>query len=133
MKITDKMKVKAETLKKEITAIYYAYKHPETNLLPKIIILFTLGYALSPVDLIPDFIPVLGYLDDLIIIPALIALSIKLIPQDIINESREKALREPVKLKKNNTFALFFIAIWITLLIVIVSAVIKFLKSSFSS
>ena len=128
MKITDKMKEKAESLKKEITAIYYAYKNPETTLLPKIIILFTLGYALSPVDLIPDFIPVLGYLDDLIIIPALIALSIKLIPQDIINESREKALKEPVKLKENRIFALFFIAIWITLLIIAVSAIIKLLK-----
>ncbi|HEQ72335.1 MAG TPA: DUF1232 domain-containing protein, partial [Spirochaetia bacterium] len=62
----------ARKLEKEIFTIYYAYRNPKTRLLPKLIILITLGYALSPVDLIPDFIPILGYLDDLILIPALI-------------------------------------------------------------
>ncbi len=116
MKFIEIMKGKASSLKKEITALYYAYQNPKVKLLPKLIIIFTIGYALSPIDLIPDFIPVLGYLDDLIIIPALITLSIKLIPTEIMDESREKAIREPLQLKKNWFFALIFIAIWIMLI-----------------
>ncbi len=126
MKIIKIMKEKAKNLKKEITTIYYAYQNPKTNLLTKIIIIFTIGYALSPIDLIPDFIPILGYLDDLIIIPSLITLSIKLIPKEIMNESREKALREPIILKKNWFFALLFILIWVVLVGVIVLAIIRF-------
>ena len=94
-------------------------------MLPRIIDIFEIGYAMSPIDLIPDFIPVLGYLDDLIIIPALISLSIKLIPEKIMNESREKALREPVKLKKNLFFALLFILIWLALITAVASAIIR--------
>ncbi len=124
MKIIGKMKEKAKKLEGEITAIYYAYQNPKVKLLPKIIIIFTVGYTLSPIDLIPDFIPILGYLDDLIIIPALIALSIKLIPKHIMDESRKKALNEPLQLKKNWIFALFFILIWITLITVIVLSII---------
>ncbi|MBU0463762.1 MAG: DUF1232 domain-containing protein [Proteobacteria bacterium] len=88
--------------------------------LPKIIILFTLGYALSPIDLIPDFIPIFGYLDDLLILPVLITLSIKLIPHEIMEESRKKAENQPLQLKKNWFFAIVFVLIWITLLISIV-------------
>lgn len=120
-----KMKEKVKSLKNEIIAIYYAYKNPDTKLFPKIIILFTLGYALSPIDLIPDFIPVLGYLDDLIVIPALIALSLKMIPKKIIDESRIKAMKKPLKLKKNWYFASIFILVWIMLILVIVNALIK--------
>ena len=74
----DSLKSKAMRLKREIAALYYAYQNPKLPLLPRLVILFTLGYCLSPIDLIPDFIPVLGYLDDLIILPALITLSLKL-------------------------------------------------------
>jgi uncharacterized membrane protein YkvA (DUF1232 family) len=113
LKIIEKLKIKVKKLKKEIMAIYYAYQHPKLGVLPKIIILFTLGYALSPIDLIPDFIPVLGYLDDLLILPVLIMLSIKLIPHEIMEESRKKAENQPLRLKKNWFFALGFIFIWI--------------------
>ena len=116
MKICYEIKQKAKELKKEITALYYAYQNPEVKLLPKIIIILTLGYMLSPIDLIPDFIPVIGYLDDLIVIPALISLSIRLIPESVMNNSREIAGRKPVKLKKNWFFATLFILIWIILL-----------------
>src|SRR4030042_5472226 len=104
MQIFETLKTKAKILKKEITVIYYAYQHPELSILPKILIIFTLGYALSPIDLIPDFIPVLGYLDDLIILPILITLSIKLIPVEIMTESRIKVENEPLKLKNNWLF-----------------------------
>ncbi|MDA3886810.1 MAG: DUF1232 domain-containing protein [Candidatus Delongbacteria bacterium] len=125
MKITEKLKAKAKSLKKEITIIYYAYQNPKTALLPKIIIFIALGYALSPIDLIPDFIPILGYLDDIIIIPTLIALSIKLIPIDILDESRKKAETHPIKLRKYWFYVLFIVFMWIVLSIVIVLALTK--------
>lgn len=126
MKILKALKTKAKSLKKEITVIYYAYQHPELSILPKILIIFTLGYALSPIDLIPDFIPVLGYLDDLIILPILITFSIKLIPEKIISESRIKAEKEPLKVKNNWFFGILFILIWIVLLALIFKSIIKF-------
>jgi uncharacterized membrane protein YkvA (DUF1232 family) len=128
MKIFENIKAKAKNLKKEIIVIYYAYQNPETGLLPKVIILFTLGYALSPIDLIPDFIPVLGYLDDLIIIPALIALSIKLIPQKIMDEAREKASKEPLKLRDNWLFAFLFILTWIILAVIMILSAYKLVQ-----
>ena len=124
MRILELLKAKSKRLKHEMAAIYYAYQHPKVGRLPKIIMLFTLGYALSPIDLIPDFIPILGYVDDLIILPALITLSIKLIPQDVLEEARNKAEQEPLRLKKNWLFAVIFILIWILLLTAIIAAII---------
>ncbi len=125
METIKKLKEKAQKLKNEIVVLYYAYKNPATPLLVKFIIIFTVGYALSPIDLIPDFIPVLGYLDDLIILPALIALSIKLIPKTIISDARELAKTEPLILKKNWFFAILFILIWIVILSVIVLSLFR--------
>jgi uncharacterized membrane protein YkvA (DUF1232 family) len=90
--ILDKLKQKAKELKYNLSALYLAYKRKDTPLLAKILIMITVGYALSPIDLIPDFIPVIGYLDDLILLPFLIFLSVKLIPKDIMNECKEQAL-----------------------------------------
>ncbi len=128
MKILNKMKEYAKNLKKEITAIYYAYQDYEIGLLPKIIIFLTIAYATSPIDLIPDFIPILGYLDDLIIVPALITLSIKLIPEEVMNRAKEKALKEPLTLRKNWFFAVLFILIWIILITFIVLKFITIFK-----
>lgn len=128
MKQINYLKEQARKIKSNITTIYYAYKNPKTKLLPKIIIFITLGYALSPVDLIPDFIPVLGYLDDILIVPALITLSIKLIPKDIIDESKEKALKEPIRLKDNWLFGLIFISVWTFLLTFIVIKILKLIS-----
>jgi len=125
MNLINIMKEKAKKLKNEIPSIYYAYQDPNLKILPKAIIIITIGYALSPIDLIPDFIPVLGYLDDLVIIPALITLSIKLIPDDIMVKARQKALTEPIQLKKNWFFALLFILIWSILITVIVLSIAK--------
>ena len=128
MKIIEKLKIKTKKLKKEITVIYYAYQHPKMTILPKAIFAFTLGYALSPIDLIPDFIPVLGYLDDFLIIPALISLSIKLIPPDVLEESRKKADNKPIILKENRLFAFVFISIWVGLLTIIIISFIKLFR-----
>ncbi|HOV46671.1 MAG: DUF1232 domain-containing protein [Spirochaetes bacterium] len=119
------LKIRAKNLKNDIIAIYFAYKDPITPLLPKLVILLTLGYALSPIDLIPDFIPVLGYLDDLLILPALITLSIRLIPASIMKNARARAKTEPINLHKNWFFAIIFIILWLMIIYFIVSAVIK--------
>lgn len=85
------LKQKANELKKKTTVVFLALKKKETPIYAKIIAAVTIGYALSPIDLIPDFIPVLGYLDDLVILPALISLCIKLIPKDIMEVCKEEA------------------------------------------
>jgi len=85
------VKEKVAGIKIKLSALYLAYKHKDTPIAAKILIAITLGYALSPIDLIPDFIPVLGYLDDIIIVPILILISIRLIPKDIMLECVEEA------------------------------------------
>lgn len=127
-KIIIKLKSRAKELKKEILALYLAYRDPRLPLMPKLVIICTVAYALSPIDLIPDFIPVLGYLDDLIILPLLISLSIKLIPIEIIEESRGKAESQDQKLKPNMLTGAIFILIWILILAIIVKAVIGLIK-----
>lgn len=83
------MKERAKKLKKEIPAIFLALKDKDTPVIAKILAGLTVAYALSPIDLVPDFIPVLGYLDDIILLPALVAVTIKFIPKDILEKNRE--------------------------------------------
>jgi uncharacterized membrane protein YkvA (DUF1232 family) len=85
------LKAKAKQIKQELTALYLAYRHPDVPWYAKVFIAVVIGYAISPIDLIPDFIPVLGYLDDLILIPAGIALALKMIPKDVMAECRKQA------------------------------------------
>jgi len=88
-----KIKSWARSLKQDAVMLWFARSHPKTPLIAKLLVIVTVAYALSPIDLIPDFIPVLGYLDDLIIVPVLIWLTVKLLPDEVILESREKALQ----------------------------------------
>lgn len=85
------LKKRAKQLKADIPAVFIALRKKETPLLPKILAGITIAYALSPIDLIPDFIPVVGYLDDIILLPVLIALTIKLIPDEVFAECRKEA------------------------------------------
>lgn len=85
------LKERAKKLKTDIPAIFLALKDKETPLLAKIFAGITVVYALSPIDLVPDFIPVLGYLDDVIILPALVALTIQFIPKEVLERCREAA------------------------------------------
>jgi len=87
----DKIKRWAHRLKLDITAIYIASKDTRTPQLAKLLALAIAAYALSPIDLIPDFIPVIGLLDDLIIVPAGIALIVRLIPQELMASFRQDA------------------------------------------
>lgn len=83
------IKEKANEIKKKLAILYLAFKHPKTPWYAKILIISVIAYALSPIDLIPDFIPVIGYLDDLLLIPFGITLSIKIIPKEVMRECEE--------------------------------------------
>ncbi len=85
------LKIWAKALKRDVVTLMFASRDPATPLLPKVLALITVAYALSPIDLIPDFIPVIGYLDDLIIVPAGIWLCLRLIPQSVLVQNRAKA------------------------------------------
>ena len=87
----DTLKEEAKRLKSNIYALYLASRHPQTPLLAKIIIVLVVAYALSPIDLIPDFIPVIGYLDDLLLLPLGIMLAIRLIPKELWHRCLEEA------------------------------------------
>ena len=89
------LKARARQLKSEVFALYLAARHPGTPWYAKALIVAIVAYALSPIDLIPDFIPVLGLLDDLILLPLGIALALKLIPESVIVECRARALATP--------------------------------------
>lgn len=82
------LKEKAKLIKNTIPALFLAMKNKKTPVLAKILAALTVGYTLSPIDLIPDFIPVLGFLDDLIIVPLLITVTVKLIPSEILEECK---------------------------------------------
>ena len=118
------MKQQAKKLKSDIPAIFIALKEKNTPLIAKIIAGVTVGYALSPIDLIPDFIPVLGYLDDVILLPALVALTIKLIPEEVWIKSKRNAeeLWEDGKPKKWY-YSIPIIIVWGALLFVIIKAI----------
>src|SRR5438093_1996163 len=87
----DHLQQRAKQLKTEVYALYLACRDPRVPWYAKLFAACVVGYAFSPIDLIPDFIPVLGYLDDLILVPLGIALAVKMIPQPILDECRLKA------------------------------------------
>jgi uncharacterized membrane protein YkvA (DUF1232 family) len=84
----------ARSLKRNITALYFAYLDPRTPLFAKALALLVVVYALSPLDLVPDFIPVLGYLDDLILLPLGIWFALRIIPSDVMADARQQATRQ---------------------------------------
>lgn len=102
-------------LKRDLNALRIAMIE---NLVPwyvKILIIVTVGYALSPIDLIPDFIPILGLLDDLLIVPLLIYLTIKLIPEETMEHCRQLAATRELPQKKSWIVGGIIIGIWVSL------------------
>jgi uncharacterized membrane protein YkvA (DUF1232 family) len=87
----EQLKRWAVELENEGMTLWFCCRHPGMPWLPKIFALLVVGYFLSPIDLIPDFIPVIGYFDDLILVPIGIYLTLKLVPQYVIEECRVKA------------------------------------------
>jgi uncharacterized membrane protein YkvA (DUF1232 family) len=84
----EQLRMIARSLKQELSIYRLVYKDPRTPMLPKILLGLAIGYALLPFDLIPDFIPVIGHLDDLLIVPGLVILALKLIPPEVVADCR---------------------------------------------
>lgn len=105
----------AKKLKSEIYILYYASRDPRVSWLTKLFIALLVAYILSPVDLIPDFIPVLGYLDDLIIVPVGITIALRMIPEPVVTEAKAKA-GHLVRKAKSWAGAAIVIAIWFLVL-----------------
>lgn len=91
MPLTSSLKTWARTLKQHTLTVYFAARDPHTPLLVRLLALAVAAYALSPIDLIPDFIPIIGYLDDLLLLPLGLWLVVRLTPPEVIAEAREKA------------------------------------------
>lgn len=118
----------ARGFKKETHALYLAARDPRTPWYAKLLAVCVVGYALSPIDLIPDFVPILGYVDDLVLVPLGIALVLKMIPAELMAECREKAQAVMTQSKPTNWFAAtIIIFIWLLLPSVSVLVMVRFL------
>jgi uncharacterized membrane protein YkvA (DUF1232 family) len=114
-RILDRLRGWARKLKRQTMVLWFCYQHPQTPWLPKWISVFVVAYALSPIDLIPDFIPVLGYLDDMIILPLGIVLAIRLMPAQVLDECQVKAReweKSHVKRPTNLFAAVIVVLVW---------------------
>ena len=119
-------KRRARQLKIEVYAIYLAYRDPRVPLFARIFAACVVAYAFSPIDLIPDFIPIVGHLDDLVLIPIGVWLSIKMIPHEVMIEYRAKAQAiiqqgKPI----NRIAALVIIGIWLVLAALAIGLIIR--------
>lgn len=112
-----KIKQQARHLKSEIFALYFAARDYRTPWYAKLLVAVIVAYAFSPIDLIPDFLPIIGYLDDLVLIPLGIAVAIKLIPCSVLDDCRVRALEAINNEKPISWFAGFVIVlIWLALI-----------------
>ena len=112
MPTIEKLKNWARQIKRDTVAVYFAARDPRTPLLVRCFAVAIAAYALSPIDLIPDFIPIIGYLDDLLIVPLGLMLVIRLLPPDVLSDSREKAnalLARP----KSYVTAIVVVCVWL--------------------
>ncbi len=114
---SQKVKAQVQDMKWSVLSLYLARKDPRIPLKSKIMIVIAVGYALSPIDLIPDFIPIIGLLDDVLIVPALVGYAVKSIPSEILNEYKEKAKVEFEKgTPKSYKTAIVIVLIWAIIL-----------------
>ena len=108
----DRIKIRARSLKRDVYAIYLAARDSHTPWYVKVLAAVVAAYAFSPIDLIPDFIPVIGYLDDLILVPLGIWLVVSLIPEQVMAEHRAKASEVLQRPHDGKAAAIAIIAIW---------------------
>jgi len=129
MAAIERWKQRARQLRLETHAIYLAYKDPRTPWYARIFAACVIGYAFSPIDLIPDPIPILGYLDDLVLVPLGVALALRMIPQTVLAECREKARATMGQDKPTNwAAAAVIIAIWLLLAALAVMVVARAIR-----
>jgi uncharacterized membrane protein YkvA (DUF1232 family) len=117
----------AGRLESETYALYLAYRDPRMPWYAKLFAALVVGYAFSPIDLIPDPIPVLGYLDDLILVPLGVALAVRMVPEDVLSESRQKAreLLERGERPVSRTAAAVIVVLWLVLAVFITLVVVR--------
>lgn len=121
---------RAGRLKSETYALYLAYGDPRVPLHAKLFVALVVGYAFSPIDLIPDPIPVLGYLDDLVLIPLGVALAVRMIPEEVLSESRQRA-REMVERGErpvSRAAAAVIVALWLALALLAASVAARMIR-----
>jgi uncharacterized membrane protein YkvA (DUF1232 family) len=111
-------KARARLLKGEVLALSFAARHPRVPWYAKVVAACVVAYALSPIDLIPDFIPVLGYLDDLVLVPLGVALVVRLIPADVLAECRARAHRVSRR-ARSWVAAVVIVGIWVLLTVLV--------------
>jgi len=126
-RMLEQLKTRARALKKEVFAVYLAARDPRTPWYAKGLVLLVVAYSLSPIDLIPDFVPVLGYLDDLIIVPGGIWLAIRLIPAEVLSEARS-AVADGSAGGIGRIGALIIVFLWIMGLALVVYLVFHMMK-----
>lgn len=115
MKLFARWKTIARRLQGDIPVLYLAVKHPRTPWYAKLLAAAVVGYALSPIDLIPDFIPVLGYLDDLVLVPLGMVLVFKMIPPDVMHECRARARAHVRYARRIMSVAIGIVGVWLVL------------------
>jgi len=121
-----RMRTRAKRLNAETYALYLAIRHPLTPWYARGIAIAVVAYAFSPIDLIPDFIPILGYLDDLVIVPIGVALAIRMIPRGVIAECRERSAADFEGVKRAGKIAaIFIVAVWVVVITAIVVWIVR--------
>lgn len=116
---------RARALKAETYALYLACRDQRTPLAARLVGALVIAYALSPVDLVPDFIPVLGYLDDLVLLPLGIALTVRLIPTHVLKEARAQAAAAPLRLSSDWRAGAVVVGLWLLTAAVTAAFVIR--------
>ena len=116
MGISDTLRMWAKRIKRDGVTLWFAGKHPKTPWYAKALGLFVVAYALSPIDLIPDFIPVLGYVDNVLLLPGLIWLTLQLLPPDVLTERRGQAdawMQTQGAKPRSMAWAVLVVALWL--------------------
>ena len=127
--VLERWKGRARRLKREVYAIYLAYQDPRVPWYARVFAACVVGYAFSPIDLIPDPIPVLGYLDDLILVPLGVALALRMIPPPVLAECRQRAQEVMAQGKPvNRVAAAVIVGVWLLLAATAIVLVIRVLQ-----
>ncbi|AMR79232.1 YkvA family protein [Cupriavidus nantongensis] len=116
MRLSEKLRAWARCIKRDGVTLWFACQNPSTPNLTKLLCMFVVAYALSPIDLVPDFIPVLGYIDDILLLPGLIWLAVRLIPDEVLKECRSHAdrwLEEQGKKPTSYWGAALVVCVWL--------------------
>ena len=124
----EKLRSRARALKNEALAVYIAAKDPRTPWYVKALVFFVVAHTFSPIDLIPDFIPVLGYLDDLIITPGGLWLAVRLIPAEVLAEARATAASQSVDRSAGRVGAVMIVLVWAIALAAVIAFILHLTK-----